>query len=85
MLFLKLLHNAKDLNNINKYHLLVISRRKSHFISRVHFVKEICFSEQKIKERFDEILNASHFLANSEIELIKSLLAHISINIIEYK
>ena len=64
---------------IHDYHLLVVSRRKSHLISRVHFIKEISFSEQKIKERFYKILNSANLLTNSQVKLIKSLQTHKSI------
>lgn len=55
------------------HQLFVIARREAHSVTRVAFIEEICFTQQKVEERFDKSFDASDFLADSEIKFVESV------------
>jgi hypothetical protein len=66
------------------YQFATIARWESHFISRITFVKKICFPNHKIKEGFKESLNSTGLLTNCQIKFIKPILEHSSLKFFKY-
>ena len=58
------------------YKFFIVAWGKSHFVSRITFVKEVSLSDHEIKKWPEKTFNSSDLLTNGQVKFIKSVLKH---------